>query len=132
MADSIMNAAEALGKLIKESPERKNAQAAADALRNDAEATKIMNDYNTIRQTEMEKLQYKEPTKEELEAFQALMQSEFKRLAENPLISAYIEANKAYDGLVKRVNGVLAYYINGEEEPQSGCGGNCSSCGGCH
>ena len=132
MADSIMNAAEALGKLIRESEERKIAMETADALRNDAEATKIMNDYNSLRQSEMEKLQYKEPSKEELEAFQALMQSEFSRLAENKLIAAYIEANKNYDALVRRVNGVLAYYINGEEQMEGGCSGSCSSCSGCH
>ncbi len=131
MADTIMNAAESLGKLIGESEERKRATKAADAMGNDPVATKLMMDYNAIRQSEMEKLQSKEPTKEELEAFQSLMQSEFKKLAENEIIAEYIEANKAYEALVKRVNGVLAYYINGEDI-ESGCGGNCSSCGGCH
>ncbi len=131
MADSIMNAAEALGKLIGESEERKRATIAADALGNNETAAKIMMDYNQLRQSEMMKLQAKEPTKEELEAFQQLMQSEFKKLAENEIIAKYIEANKAYEGLVKRVNGVLAYYINGEE-PEGGCAGNCSACGGCH
>ncbi len=131
MADSIMNAAEALGKLIGESEERKRATNAANALGNDETANQIMATYNEIRQKEMMKLQVKEPTKEELEAFQTLMQTEFKKLAENDIIAEYIEANKAYEALVKRINGVLAYYINGEE-PESGCGGNCSSCAGCH
>ena len=131
MANTIMEAAEALGKLIAESEERKNATESADALRNDAVASEIMMKYGELRQEEMAKLQAKEPTKEELENFQKLMQDEFKKLAENPVISAYIEANKAYDALVKRVNGVLAYYINGEDQSE-GCGGNCSSCSGCH
>ncbi len=131
MANTIMEAAEALGKLIGDSEERERAQAAADALQNDEEAVKIMSSYNEIRQREMIKLQAKEPSKEELEAFQTLMQTEFKKLAENALIAEYLEANKAYEALVKRVNGVLAYYINGEET-ESGCAGNCSSCAGCH
>ena len=131
MANTIMETAQKLGQLIGESDEKKRAVEAADALRNNEEATKIMEEYNTLRHNEMAKFQEKEPSKEDFEAFQTLMQNEFKRLAENSLIAEYIDANKAYESLVKRVNGVLAYYINGEEE-ESGCGGNCSSCGGCH
>ena len=131
MANSIMDAAEKLGRLIGESEEKKKAMETADALRNDAKASEIMMEYNSIRQKEMTRLQEKEPTKEELEEFQTLMQNEFKKLAENPVISAYIEANKEYDALVRRVNGVLGYYINGEETEQ-GCSGSCSSCSGCH
>ncbi len=131
MADSIMNAAEALGKLIGESEERKRATIAVNALMNNETAAKLMMDYNELRQKEMMKLQVKEPSKEELEAFQNLMQTEFKKLAENEIVAEYMEANKAYEALVKRVNGVLGYYINGEE-PESGCSGSCSSCGGCH
>lgn len=126
-----METAEKLGRLIGDSEEREKATKAADALRNDEQASKLMNDYNNLRQSEMLRLQSKEPSKEELEAFQSLMQKEFSRLAENPVISAYIEANRAYEALVQRVNGVLSYYINGEEQP-SGCGGNCSACGGCN
>lgn len=131
MANSIMDAAEKLGRLIGESEEKKKAMETADALRNDAKASEIMMEYNSIRQKEMTRLQEKEPTKEELEEFQTLMQNEFKKLAENPVISAYIEANKEYEALVRRVNGVLSYYINGEEIEQ-GCSGSCSSCSGCH
>ena len=109
MANSIMDAAEKLGRLIGESEEKKKAMETADALRNDAKASEIMMEYNSIRQKEMTRLQEKEPTKEELEEFQTLMQNEFKKLAENPVISAYIEANKEYDALVRRVNGVLGY-----------------------
>ncbi len=129
---SVMEAATRLGKLISESRERKNAVAAADTLRNNAAASEMMAKYNELRQSEMLKLQQKEPTKEELENFQKLMQDEFNRLAENEVIKAYIEANGKYEGLVKRVNSVLAYYINGEENEEGGCGGNCASCGGCH
>ena len=67
MAKTIMEAAEALGKLIAESEERKNATASADALRNDETASEIMAKYGELRQEEMAKLQAKEPTKEELE-----------------------------------------------------------------
>ncbi len=133
MANTIMEAAENLGKLIGESEERKNAVKTADALRNDEAAAKLMDDYNRRQKAEMAHLSAKEPTKEELENFRRLMQTEFNRIAENPLIAAYIEANKAYESLVKRVNGVLSYYINGEDaEEDSGCGGNCSACAGCH
>ena len=132
MQNIIIEKAQELGKLINESEVRMAAVEAADNMNNNEEAVMLLASYNETRRLETEKLREKEPTKEELEAFRKLMQDEFEKIMKNELISKYVEANKALDSLVEQVNAVLAYYISGEEQNGHSCGGNCSSCGGCH
>ena len=133
MNNLIIEKAQELGKLIKDSEVRKAAVLASDKMKNDSEAVKLLASYNETREKEMIKLREKEPSKEELEAFRDSLQKEFDKLMENEIIKDYIEKNKELDMLVEQVNAILAYYISGEEEQGHGsCSGSCSSCGGCH
>lgn len=132
MENPIILKAQELGELIKESEIRKAAVEASDKMNNDETAVRLLANYNEIRRVETEKLREKEPTKEELENFRKVMQEEFEKIMKNDIIATYVAANKELDGLVEQVNAVLAYYITGEEENGHSCGGNCSSCGGCH
>ena len=132
--DIIIEKAQELGKLIAESEIRKAAVAATDGMNNDETAVILLASYNQKRKEELEKLKGKEPSKEELEAFKKLMQEEFEKIMKNDKIATYVAANKELDSLMEQVNAVLAYFISGEEEHKHshGCGGSCSSCGGCH
>lgn len=132
--DIIIEKAQELGKLIAESEIRKAAVAATDGMNNDETAVMLLASYNQRRKEELEKLKGKEPSKEELEAFKKLMQEEFEKIMKNDKIATYVAANKELDSLMEQVNAVLAYFISGEEEHKHGhgCGGSCSSCGGCH
>lgn len=132
MENPIILKAQELGELIKESEIRKAAVEASDKMNNDETAVMLLANYNEIRRKETEKLREKEPTKEELETFRKVMQEEFEKIIKNDIIATYVAANKELDALVEQVNAVLAYYITGEEENGHSCGGNCSSCGGCH
>lgn len=132
MENPIILKAQELGELIKESEIRKAAVEASDRMNNDETAVMLLANYNEIRRKETEKLREKEPTKEELENFRKVMQEEFEKIMKNDIIASYVAANKELDALVEQVNAVLAYYITGEEENGHSCGGNCSSCGGCH
>ena len=132
MENPIILKAQELGELIKESEIRKAAVEASDKMNNDETAVMLLANYNEIRRCETEKLREKEPTKEELENFRKVMQEEFEKIMKNDIIASYVAANKELDALVEQVNAVLAYYIQGEEENGHSCGGNCSSCGGCH
>ncbi len=126
----IINKAEELGQLIADSPERQNAMNANDKLFNDKEASALLDNYNNNRREAMDKLSDHEPTKEELEEFRRYMSEEFGKLAKNPVIAEYMEANKEYDSLVERVNAILTFYVTGQEAEGS-CSGSCATCGGC-
>lgn len=134
MQNVIIEKAQELGMLISESEIKKAASEAADKMNNDETAVKLLASYNEKRKLETEKLRGKEPSKEELEAFRNLMQTEFEKIMENDIIAAYVAANKELDLLIEQVNAVLAYYITGEEQHshEGGCSGNCSGCSSCH
>ena len=127
----IIEKAQELGTFIAESPEKAAADAAVERMNNDEEAVMLLAKYNENRKAATEKLKDKEPTKEELEEYRDYLQAEFNKIAENEVISAYIEANKEFDLLVQQVNAVLSYFITGQEA-EGGCTGSCATCGGCH
>jgi len=133
MQNIIIEKAQELGQLIKDSEVRMAAVEASERMNNDETAVMLLASYNEKRRIETEKLREKEPTKEELEAFRNTMQEEFEKIMKNDIIASYVAANKQLDSLVEQVNAVLAYYISGEEEHEHGsCSGNCSGCSGCH
>jgi len=66
-----------------------------------------------------------------LEAIQAEAQEEFNKLMVNTSIRNFVEAQKAFSTLLEQVNNIIAYFVKGKDA-EGGCGGNCSSCGGCH
>lgn len=132
MRNEIIEKAQELGTMIAQSEEKLRADAAGDAMNNDAEATELLRKYNENRKAATEKLRGKNPSKEELAEFKSYVQAEFDKIAENKLISEYIEASKAFDSLVQQVNAVLSYFITGQENEGGGCSGSCSTCGGCH
>ena len=41
------------------------------------------------------------------------------------------QARSEFTGLINQVNQVLQFIVTGRMEEES-CGGDCSSCGGCH
>lgn len=132
MRNEIIEKAQEFGTMIAQSEEKQRADAAADAMNNDAEATELLRKYNENRKTATEKLRGKNPSKEELAEFKSYVQAEFDKIAENKLIAEYIEASKVFDSLVQQVNAVLSYFITGQENGSGGCSGSCSTCGGCH
>ena len=99
----IIEKAQELGTLIAESPEKAAAEIAADKMNNNEEAVMLLATYNENRKAATEKLRGKEPTKEELEEYRDYVQAEFNKIAQNQIISEYIEANKALICLCNRL-----------------------------
>ena len=132
MRNEIIEKAGELGTMIAESEERKRVTEASDKMNANEEAVNLLKTYNDNRKAATEKLRGTNPSKEELKEFKDYVQKEFEKVAENPLISEYIEASREFDNMVQQVNAVLSYFITGEENSGSGCSGNCSSCSSCH
>ena len=124
----ILELAHELGKMIAESEEMVKMHAAEEAQANDEASREALQAFNLkrmnlARDMQEKKISHEEAVKQNTEAFQQLMD-------ENELIRAYVEAKKAFDEMVGNINGVLNFYITGQEP--GGCTHDCSSCGGCH
>lgn len=116
-----------LGKLIKASAEMQAYKAAEEAQMNDEEAKKLMQEFNMqrmnlARDMQEGKISQEEAVKKNNEAFEAMVEK-------SEVIKNFIEAKKAFDAVIGEINGILNFYITGQEP---GCTHNCSTCGGCH
>ncbi len=123
---TIKEKAQELGELIKNSEEFKNLKLAEQVQNSDEKAQELLQEFNLKRMNLARNLHNGEITQEEA---MKQSQADFDALAENDIISAYLEAKNAFDAIVEEVNQTLNYYITGQEP---GCTHDCCSCSGCH
>lgn len=124
---TILEKANELGQMIKDSAEMKALNEAEEAQSHDDEAQQLIADFNIKRMNLAKKLQEETLTQEEAvkqnnEAFNEMVEK-------SETIKNYVEAKKAFDKLVNGVNSTINLYIMGE---QGGCTHDCHTCGGCH
>ncbi len=126
----ILDMARQLGEAIRDSEVMARVKAAEEAQQNDAEAQKLIGEYNITRMQLAQRAQKEDITKEEMESIQAELSAAFENLTKNAVISEFLESRAALDAIVNQVNSILTHFITGEDP--NGCPHNCSTCGGCH
>lgn len=126
--EQIFEKAKELGELILHSDLRKRADEANKALTADETAVDLINGYNDKRQEKLAQFADKQPTAEEAKEINEYLQGEFNKIAENPVIKEYIEANSEFDNVLSQMDQIIKTAISGGQ----GCSGSCSTCGGCH
>jgi len=126
----ILDMARQLGEAIRDSEVMARVKAAEEAQQNDAEAQKLIGEYNITRMQLAQRAQKEDITKEEMESIQAELSAAFENLTKNAVISEFLESRAALDAIVNQVNSILTHFITGEDP--NGCTHNCSTCGGCH
>lgn len=134
MNENVFKMARELGQLIVASEEYERARETMDALNNDELAAGLIESYNTKRATKMNGVDINSLSDEEEREINDYLQSEFNTILENPVVKDYIKAQSDYENMVNSVNAILKFYVSGrsEQDGDSGCGGSCSTCGGCH
>lgn len=124
---TLLEMANELGKMIKESPEMVALNAAEAAQEQDDEAKELLKEFNLKRMNLVRDMQENKITREE--ATQKNNEAFAEMLEKSATIKAYIEAKKDFDAVVTQVNSIINFYITGQD---GGCTHNCSTCGGCH
>jgi hypothetical protein len=71
-----------------------------------------------------------EPDQERISEVEERIKAVYGEIMSNDKMVAMQETGKAVEELLGQVNGVLTFYVTGEE-PTS-CTHDCSTCGGCH
>ena len=126
----ILDMARQLGEAIRDSELMDRVKTAEETQQNDAEAQKLIGEYNLVRMQLAQRAQKEDLTQEEMEQIQQELSAEFEKLTKNPVIAEFLEARAALDALVNQVNSILTHFITGEDP--NGCTHNCATCGGCH
>lgn len=124
---TLLEKAHELGEMIQQSPEMQALNAADAAQAADAEAQELLKAFNLkrmnlVRDMQSEKITREEATKLNSDAFAEMVES-------SATIKAYVEAKKDFDAVVQQINGVINFYITGQDP---NCTHDCSTCGGCH
>lgn len=128
--EEILQKAKELGMMIADSEQFANVKATEEAQLNDPEATALMMEYSNKQDELSKRASAPNVTKEDFEAIKSESQAAFEKICTNKNIKAYLEANRAFSSMIEQVNTIIGYFVKGGDS--SGCGGNCSSCSGCH
>ena len=116
-----------LGEMIENSEEMKRLKIAEGLQAEDEKAQELFGEFNLKRMNlakdlEEGKISQEEAIRKNSEAFNEMMEK-------SELIKNYIDAKKEFDLMISKINGILNYYITGQDPS---CTHNCSTCSGCH
>ncbi|MBQ3181584.1 MAG: YlbF family regulator [Clostridia bacterium] len=133
----ILELAKKLGSKIADSEELKTYKEMEKIYFESESAQKSMKEYESTRANMAVKAQEMGMTQESMEIFETEMQKAMEKLTENKTVKEYLDAQAAFSDIITKVNSIIAYYVQGEEQNMAaqssgGCSGNCSSCRGCH
>ena len=126
----IFDKARELGEAIVNSDEYKAMKLAEAKQEQDEEAMKLLQEYSEIRKTLGEEINKGDVSKERMEEIRAAVEEAYEKVTTNDTIVEYINAQRTFQAIIDQMNTIISYHITGQLP--GGCGGSCSTCGGCH
>ncbi len=109
------------------------AQNAADA---DGDLQALIGEFNLKRMAINEEASKDEPDAEKQRALNMELREAYAKVMENPSMQAYNDAKTAFDQIARAVTTIINMSMQGVDpdtyDENANCGGDCSSCGGCH
>lgn len=133
--NKIIELAQSLGQAIADSEEIKVFREMEKIYYEDEEAQRVMQEYEDSRAKMTVKAKETGMKPESLALFQTEMKKSMDQLMANKTVKEYLEAKSNFNEIIKRVNAIISFCIQSEEQElasEGGCSGNCGSCGGCH
>ena len=111
--------------------------AAAKALNDSDEGLQAQIEaFSALREQMNAELSSETKSEEQVKTLNAEMRQMYALIMANENMVNYNDAKGDLDALVGNINGIITMSLSGDDpltcEPQSGCGGGCDSCGGCH
>lgn len=128
-----------LGAAIQEDERYLAYKAAREANDADTQLNDLIGQINLVQlsyQNEAQKGEAADQAK--LESFGAEFEKLYREVMLNPNMAKFEQARGAVDEMMNEVTAILALCIDGQDpatcepEHKHECGGECSSCGGCH
>ncbi len=126
----IIEKAKELGALLQSSEQVQKYNAAKAAYEQDDEVQKLIKEFNLHRMTMMTLSSGENADEARIAEVEERIKAVYGKIMECESMKTMQDAGKAVEEMMGQVNGVLSFYITGEE-PQS-CTHDCSTCGGCH
>lgn len=127
-----------LGKALQEEESYKKMVAAAAANDANAELQEDIEKFNLLRIQLNEEVSKEEPDKDKVDGLQKDLSEIYEKVSADPNMVAFNDARNEFGIILEKVNQIISAAASGDDpetyeiHDHSSCGGNCSSCGGCH
>ena len=133
----IIEMARNIGREIQKDSRYTDMQEAIKKTDADAALQDLIGKFNLKRMSIEEEAKKTEHDNDKMQAYQNEMNAIYDKIIKNENMVAYNKAKSELETLLQRVNAIIIQSANGADPEtadytESSCGGNCSSCGGCH
>lgn len=128
-----------LGKKLQQEESYIRLETAQKAVEDDDDLQNKIADFNMKRYELTQEISKQEKDEEKLDALDKTVHAMYDEIINNEKMAAYNDAQDEFDDLSGYVLHIIQMSAAGDdpdtvEKPEEGgsCGGDCSSCGGCH
>ena len=126
-----------LGAAIQKDQVYLDYEAARKANDEDEELNALMGKIRLVQLSYQQEAAKETPDEQKMQAFNEEFNGVYNQIMANPNMQAFEKARNAVDEMMNFLTGILAMCVNGEDlatcDPTAhNCGGECSSCSGCH
>ena len=129
MNEKIIEAAKALGEMIKEDAATVRFEKASQNYQSDNSLNALITEFNVQRTALSEEYKKEERDQALIDAINKRTAEVYKDVTTHPVYTEYMEAQEEMNALVNAVNREITAGIYGEY-PEEECTHDCSSCGG--
>ena len=135
--DAILEVARDLGREIQNDGRFVRTQLAQAAADEDAALQDMIGEFNLKRMAINAEMAKEEKDGDKMKALDAELREVYGRLMANEHMQAYQQAKAELDKLLTGISTIVALSAQGQDpdsipDEGAGCGGDCSSCSGCH
>lgn len=103
---------------------------------NDEALQNNIGEFNTVRMNLDREMTAETRDEDKIKELNGQLRDIYTAIMSTPAMAEYNNAKAEVDALMNDVNNVIMQCLEGADpatcEPQSGCSGSCSTCGGCH
>lgn len=127
----ILEKARELGIALSESAEFTRMNAAREAMEANEAVMNMLEEYQKKQEHIVDQLSSGDMDRAEVVALSSDVEALQAQLLENPLFAEAMEAQDAFQHMMKLVNQEIARCIGVETEADHACSGSCEGCAGC-
>lgn len=126
-----------LGKALQQEQSFVNMRLARQQSDEDESLQQAIGEFNLKRMAINNEAQKENRSEETIKRLNEEFRQVYEKIMQNENMQRYNEAKTEFDALLQRITGIIGLCADGEdpetcEYDPAACGGDCSSCAGCH
>ena len=134
--EKILEMAKDLGYTLQEDARFLKTKAAQEAADADEALQQMIGEFNLKRMELNSEMSKPDKDRDKLTALDGKIKELYGQIMANKNMAVFNNVKNAMDELLSQINMIITMSANGEDPAtcsvEHSCGGNCSSCGGCH